>query len=61
MKKNKVYPSNKNNSESDILYDLSVGVSCVACLCIIICVSILLILHFTIERNEDGSVSSLIL
>tara|TARA_R110002073_G_scaffold158898_1_gene314180 strand:+ start:229 stop:411 length:183 start_codon:yes stop_codon:yes gene_type:complete len=60
MTKNKVYPTQRNNNNSDVLYDLSVGISCAACLCIIICISIIVILHFSIER-EEMSGSGLIL
>jgi hypothetical protein len=55
MKKNKVHPTN-----SDIFYDLSVGVSCISCFCIVICVSVIVVLHFSIER-EEMSGSGLIL
>ena len=53
--KNKVYPTKVNN-HYDTLYDLSVGFSCGACLCIIICIFIIILLHLSIERvDTDGS------
>lgn len=55
MKKNTVYPTNTHNN-SDILYDCLVGIIFGSCLCIIVCISIIVILYFSIEReNTDGS------
>lgn len=65
MTKNGVYPLKKPSQSqgSDTLYDLAVGVSCMACLGILICISLILILHFSIERDPtfESSDSGLIL
>jgi len=60
MTKNKVHP---DKSSSNDLYNLLVGVTCGGCICITICISIILLLHFMIERElpSDGSESGLIL
>jgi hypothetical protein len=56
MKKDQVFPFNKKEN-TDSLYNLSVGVVCGLCLSILGCISLIVILHFAIERNEitDGS------
>jgi hypothetical protein len=63
MTKNKVHPYKSSSNNSDDLYNLLVGVTCGGCICITICISILLLLHFMIERElpSDGSETGLIL
>ena len=56
MKKNKVFPFN-NNENKEELYNLSIGVVSGLCLSILGCISLIVILHFAIDRDKitDGS------
>lgn len=55
---NKVYPTNIKRRNEDDLYNVSIGVICGSCLCILLCVLLIVLISLVIDEDDIKSNST---